>query len=42
VIVGSAIVDIIERTFLNPDVMEPELGGFISLLKQAAAVPLPP
>lgn len=42
VIVGSAIVDIIERTVKNPDVMESELAGYISLLKQAAAVPLPP
>ena len=42
VIVGSAIVNIIERTVKNPDVMEPELAGYISLLKQAAAVPLPP
>jgi tryptophan synthase alpha chain len=36
VIVGSAIVDIIERTMHNPDAMEQELAGFISRMKQAA------
>ena len=36
VIVGSAIVDIIERTIGNPDAMEHELAGFIARMKQAA------
>ena len=36
VIVGSAIVDIIERTIRNPDAMEDELAGFIARLKRAA------
>jgi len=36
VIVGSAIVDIIERTISNPDAMEHELADFIARLKQAA------
>jgi tryptophan synthase alpha chain len=36
VIVGSAIVDIIERTIGNPDAMEQELAGFIARLKRAA------
>jgi tryptophan synthase alpha chain len=36
VIVGSAIVDIIERTISDPDAMEHELADFISSLKQAA------
>jgi tryptophan synthase alpha chain len=36
VIVGSAIVDIIERTIRNPDEMEDELAGFIARMKQAA------
>jgi len=36
VIVGSAIVDIIERTIRDPDAMEDELAGFIARLKRAA------
>ena len=36
VIVGSAIVDIIERTISNPDAMEQELADFIARMKQAA------
>jgi len=36
VIVGSAIVDIIERTIRNPDAMEDELAGFIARMKRAA------
>ena len=36
VIVGSAIVDIIERTITNPDAMEHELADFIARMKQAA------
>jgi tryptophan synthase alpha chain len=36
VIVGSAIVDIIERTIGSPDAMEQELAGFIARLKRAA------
>ncbi len=36
VIVGSAIVDIIERTMGSPGVMEQELAGFITRMKRAA------
>ena len=36
VIVGSAIVDIIERTIHDPDAMEQELAGFIGRMKRAA------
>ena len=36
VIVGSAIVDIIERTTRDPDAMEDELAGFIGRMKRAA------
>jgi len=36
VIVGSAIVDIIERTISNPDAMEQELADFIARMKRAA------
>jgi len=36
VIVGSAIVDIIERTISSPEAMEQELTGFITQMKQAA------
>ncbi len=36
VIVGSAIVDIIERTIRDPDAMEDELAGFIARMKRAA------
>jgi tryptophan synthase alpha chain len=41
VIVGSAIVDIIERTIGNPDAMEHELAGFIARMKQAAGISRP-
>jgi tryptophan synthase alpha chain len=36
VIVGSAIVDIIERSISTPDAMEQELADFIARMKQAA------
>jgi tryptophan synthase alpha chain len=36
VIVGSAIVDIIERTIHDPDAMEQELASFIGRMKRAA------
>jgi tryptophan synthase alpha chain len=41
VIVGSAIVDIIERTIGNPDAVEHELAGFITRMKQAAGISRP-
>jgi tryptophan synthase alpha chain len=36
IIVGSAIVDIIERNLNNPDRMEADLKAYVSLMKQAS------
>jgi tryptophan synthase alpha chain len=40
VIVGSAIVEIVERTLKDPDAMERELQDYVTRMKQAT-LPIP-